>query len=114
MANTTIYPYGIGGQAAVGIDTVSQMINGKADKATTYTKTEVDQLVADAGKVKSVSINGGIASEPDANGNVDLTVEENNIATAAFTITITSTTIEIQPMSGATMTIGNDVSLQIV
>lgn len=57
-----------------GFLTQHQDISGKADKSDTYTKTQVDDKVANAGKVKSVSVNGGTPVEPDNNGNVDLTV----------------------------------------
>jgi len=46
--------------------------NNKADKATTYTKTEVDGLVADAGKVKSVTVNGTKHTPDASTGDVDL------------------------------------------
>lgn len=39
-----------------------------------YTKSEVDTKVADAGKVKSVSVNNGTPSQPDAQGNVNVSV----------------------------------------
>lgn len=57
-----------------GFLTQHQDISGKADKNDTYTKTQVDDKVANAGKVKSVSVNGGTPVEPDNNGNIDLTV----------------------------------------
>lgn len=46
-------------------------------------------------------------------GTGDIEVGSGDVATA-FTITITSTTIEVQPMTGAMMTVGTDVSFQIV
>lgn len=46
-------------------------------------------------------------------GTGDIEVGSGDVATA-FTITITSTTIEVQPMTGAMMTVGTDVSFQVV
>lgn len=46
-------------------------------------------------------------------GSGDIEVGSGDVATA-FTITITSTTIEVQPMTGAMMTVGTDVSFQVV
>ena len=40
-----------------------------------YTKSEVDDAVKGAGKVKSVSVNDGEPAEPDENGNVNIEVE---------------------------------------
>ena len=49
-------------------------VNAKANSADVYSKSEVDTKVADAGKVKSVSVNGGTPSQPDAQGNVNVSV----------------------------------------
>jgi len=49
-------------------------VNAKANSADVYSKSEVDTKVANAGKVKSVSMNNGTPSQPDAQGNVNLTV----------------------------------------
>ena len=46
-------------------------------------------------------------------GSGDIEAGSGDVATA-FTITITSTTIEVQPMTGALMTVGTDVSFQVV
>lgn len=46
-------------------------------------------------------------------GTGDIETGSGDVATA-FTITITSTTIEVQPMTGAMMTVGTDVSFQVV
>lgn len=46
-------------------------------------------------------------------GTGDIEAGSGDVATA-FTITITSTTIEVQPMTGAMMTVGTDVSFQVV
>lgn len=57
------------------INTLSSKANASEvySKSQTYNKSEVDAAVADAGKVKSVSINNGTPQQPDAQGNVNLT-----------------------------------------
>ena len=58
-------------------ETLAAKLLLKADKATTYTKTETDNAIADAveglggGSVESVSVNGGQPIQP-VNGNVNL------------------------------------------
>ena len=56
------------------ISAVQTSLAAKANSADVYTKTEVDDKVANAGKVKSVSVNGGTPSQPDAQGNVNVSV----------------------------------------
>ena len=51
-------------------------VSAKAYSADVYTKSEVDGKVADAGKVKSVSVNGQTPAQPDANGNVNLVIHD--------------------------------------
>lgn len=46
-------------------------LDNKADKSTTYTKTEVDSKLKDAGKVKTVN-----GKQPDANGNIAIDVPQ--------------------------------------
>ena len=40
----------------------------------TYTKTQVDERIEQGGKVKTVSVNGGDAVQPDEHGNIDIEV----------------------------------------
>ncbi len=40
----------------------------------TYTKTQVDERIEQGGKVKTVSVNGGDAVQPDEHGNIDIGV----------------------------------------
>lgn len=40
----------------------------------TYTKTQVDERIEQGGKVKTVSVNGGSAVQPDEHGNIDIEV----------------------------------------
>ena len=53
------------------ISAVQTSLAGKVNTADVYTKTEVDDKVANAGKVKSVSVNG-TNHTPDSSGVVDL------------------------------------------
>ena len=61
-----------------GLSNLQSLIAGKADSATVYTKTQVDQMIANAGAVKTVD---GI--QPDSSGNVQTDhytkTEANNI-----------------------------------
>lgn len=50
-----------------GLSNLQALINGKADSATVYTKTQVDQMIANAGKVKTVN-----NIQPDSNGNITI------------------------------------------
>ena len=50
-----------------GLSSLQSLINGKADSATVYTKTQVDQMVANAGKVKTVN-----NVQPDSSGNINI------------------------------------------
>ena len=48
-----------------GLSNLQSLIAGKADSATVYTKTQVDQMIANAGKVKTVN-----GTQPDSSGNI--------------------------------------------
>lgn len=48
-----------------GLSNLQSLIAGKADSATVYTKTQVDQMIANAGKVKTVN-----NVQPDSSGNI--------------------------------------------
>ena len=50
-----------------GLSNLQSLINGKADSATVYTKTQVDQMIANAGKVKTVN-----NVQPDSSGNINI------------------------------------------
>lgn len=50
-----------------GLSNLQSLIAGKADSATVYTKTQVDQMVANAGKVKTVN-----NVQPDSSGNINI------------------------------------------
>ncbi|MBU5980033.1 BppU family phage baseplate upper protein [Lactobacillus helveticus] len=50
-----------------GLSSLQSLINGKADSATVYTKTQVDQLISTASKVKTVN-----HASPDESGNIQI------------------------------------------
>lgn len=50
-----------------GLSGLQSLINGKADSATVYTKIQVDQMIAKAGKVKTVN-----HASPDDSGNIQI------------------------------------------
>ena len=54
-----------------GLSSLQSLINGKADSATVYTKTQVDQMIANAGKVKTVN-----STQPDSNGNISISIPD--------------------------------------
>ena len=54
-----------------GLSNLQLLINGKADSATVYTKTQVDQMIASAGKVKTVN---GV--QPDNGGNISIAIPD--------------------------------------
>lgn len=65
-----------------GLSGLQSLINGKANSADVYLKTDIDNtvnnlktLIANAGKLKTVSINGGAKIQPDSAGNADLTID---------------------------------------
>ena len=57
------------------ITSTNLALQGKANAADVYDKDTVDDMVAEAGKVKTVSVNGGTPAQPDTNGNVNLVVQ---------------------------------------
>lgn len=57
-------------------------VNDKADSATVYTKSDTDSivntlkgLIANAGKLKTITVNGGAKISPDNSGNANITVD---------------------------------------
>lgn len=50
-----------------------------------YTNDQIDQKLSQAGKLKTVSLNGGTPISPDANGNADLTVPKPDLSKYATT-----------------------------
>lgn len=62
----------------------------KADRADVYTKAELDPKLAEAGKVKTVSLNGGNKVAPDSGGNIDLAVPQPDLTEYAKTSDVTA------------------------
>ena len=54
-----------------GLSNLQSLIAGKADSATVYTKTQIDQMIANAGKVKTVN-----GTQPDSNGNISISIPD--------------------------------------
>ena len=63
-----------------GLSSLQSLINGKADSATVYTKTQVDQMIANAGKLKTITVNGGAKISPDGSGNANLTIVQPDLS----------------------------------
>lgn len=57
----------------------------KANTADVYTKSELDPKLAEAGKVKTVSLNGGNKVAPDSAGNIDLSAPQPDLTGYAKT-----------------------------
>lgn len=62
-----------------GLSGLQSLINGKANSADVYLKTDIDNTVAqlreeirNAGKLKTISIDGGTPASPDTSGNVNI------------------------------------------
>lgn len=60
-----------------------------AKKADVYDKATIDSKLAEAGKVKTVSLNGGDKVAPDDNGNIDVTVPKPDLSEYAKAADIT-------------------------
>ena len=78
------------------IDDLSAIRSGAAAGGTAYQKpgtgipasdlsSEVQDMIENGGKTKSVSVNGGTPVTPDANGQVDLTIEQANVTIGTVT-----------------------------
>lgn len=65
-----------------GLSSLQSLINGKANSADVYTKSDTDNivnnlkgLIANAGKLKTITVNGGAKISPDGSGNANITVD---------------------------------------
>lgn len=78
------------------ISDLSAIRSGAAAGGTAYQKpgtgipasdlsSEVQDMIENGGKTKSVSVNGGTPVTPDANGQVDLTIEQANVTIGTVT-----------------------------
>ena len=63
-----------------GLSSLQSLINGKADSADVYTKIQVDQMIANAGKLKTITVNGGAKISPDGSGNANLTIAQPDLS----------------------------------
>lgn len=65
-----------------GLSSLQNVVNGKANSADVYTKKDIQSMLANAGKLKTITVNGGSKVAPDASGNVniDLTSINNRIS----------------------------------
>lgn len=89
FTNKSYVDAGLSGKQDV-IDDLSTIRSGAAAGGTAYQKpgtgipasdlsAEVQDMIEHGGKTKSVSVNGGTPVTPDANGQVDLTIEQANV-----------------------------------
>lgn len=61
-------------------DSLTSQISTKANSADVYDKATVDSKIAEGGKLKTVSINGGTKVSPDTTGNANLTVPQPDLS----------------------------------
>ena len=71
---------------------VNAELDNKANASDVYTRTEIDETVtklnndiANGGKLKSISVNGGSPVEPDDKGNANIIVQEPDLSEYAKT-----------------------------
>ena len=70
-----------------GLSNLQSLINGKANSADVYTKSDTDgivnnlkTLIANAGKLKTITVNGGAKISPDGSGNANLTIAQPDLS----------------------------------
>lgn len=70
-----------------GLASLQSVVDGKANSADVYLKTDIDKtvdnlktLIANAGKMKTISINGGEKISPDDSGNANLTIAQPDLS----------------------------------
>lgn len=70
-----------------GLNNLQSLINGKANSADVYTKSDTDGivntlkgLIANAGKLKTITVNGGAKISPDGSGNANLTITQPDLS----------------------------------
>jgi hypothetical protein len=68
-----------------------------------YTNQEIDDKLAQAGKLKTISLNGGAKIEPDSEGNADLTVPQPDLSAYA-------TKTDLQTVSATATQAASDAS----
>ncbi|NRN90957.1 hypothetical protein IMAU50013_00483 [Lactobacillus helveticus] len=70
-----------------GLSSLQSTVDGKADKATVFLKTDADSLknqleseISNAGKLKTITVNGGAKISPDDSGNANLTIAQPDLS----------------------------------
>lgn len=65
-----------------GLSNLQSLIDGKANSADVYLKTDIDNFknqleseISNAGKLKTITVNGGAKISPDDSGNANITVD---------------------------------------
>lgn len=58
-----------------GLSSLQSVVDGKANSADVYLKGDVDKMIANAGKMKTISVNGGAKISPDDSGNANITID---------------------------------------
>lgn len=65
-----------------GLASLQSVVDGKANTADVYLKTDIDKivdnlktLISNAGKLKTITVNGGAKISPDDSGNANITVD---------------------------------------
>ena len=70
-----------------GLSSLQSVVDGKANSADVYLKTDIDNtvnnlkdLIANAGKLKTITVNGGAKVAPDDSGNANLTIAQPDLS----------------------------------
>lgn len=70
-----------------GLASLQSVVDGKANTADVYLKTDIDNtvnnlkdLIANAGKLKTITVNGGAKISPDDSGNANLTIAQPDLS----------------------------------
>lgn len=70
-----------------GLASLQSVVDGKANSADVYLKTDIDNtvnnlkdLIANAGKLKTITVNGGAKISPDDSGNANLTIAQPDLS----------------------------------
>lgn len=63
-----------------GLSSLQSIVNGKANSADVYLKGDVDKMIANAGKLKTITVNGGTKISPDDSGNANITIAQPDLS----------------------------------
>lgn len=100
-------------QSAVdsAVKPISDALNAKANTADVYLKTDIDNtvnnlkdLIANAGKLKTISIDGGTPASPDTSGNVNIDLSKKADASSLQALDSRVTALENKPGDIVTVT----------